>query len=108
MTHHFNVSGKKLVEAVAEHLGLEARYLGAPSFDYQIGTYTVSKDGALFWADLDDADPEHLDESTELVYALEAAGFHSDEAAFFEEQQRAIDAANNGIVDEEPGEYLYI
>ena len=95
MTHHFNVSGqdrKKLVKAITEHLGQEAKYLGVPSCAYQIGTYTVSKDGALSWGDMDDADPAHLDESTELVQALEAAGFHSDEVAFFEEQAAAIEA----------------
>ena len=95
MTHHFNVSGedrKNLVKAISEHLGAEAKYLGVPSCAYQIGSYTVSKTGELSWSDLDDADPTHLDESTELLQALEAAGFHSDEAAFYEEQQAAIEA----------------
>lgn len=95
MTHHFNVSGqdrKALVKAISEHLRQEAKYLGVPSCAYRIGTYTVSKDGALSWADLDDADPAHLDESTELVQTLEAAGFHSDEATFYEGQDAAIEA----------------
>ena len=94
MTHHFNVSGqdrKALVKAISEHLGQEAKYLGVLSCAYQIGTYTVSKDGALSWADLDDADPAHLDESTELVQALEATGFHSDEVTFYDEQAAAME-----------------
>lgn len=95
MTYHFNVSGqdrKNLVKAISEQLGIEAKYLGVPSCAYQIGSYTVSKDGAISWSDLDDADPAHLDESCNLMQALEAAGFHSDEAAFFAEQQEAIEA----------------
>ena len=95
MTHHFNVSGedrKNLVNTISTHLGIPAKYLGVPSCAYQIGSYTVSKGGALSWDDMDDADPAHLDESTELLQALEAAGFHSDEADFCEEQQAAIEA----------------
>lgn len=108
MTHHFNVSGegrKRLVKAIAEHLGLEAKYLGVPSCAYQIGTYTVSKDGDLSWADMDDADPKHLNESSALVYALEDAGFHSREMAFWEDQQRMIDAdEKEDAADEEPAQ----
>ena len=84
MIHHFNVSSqdrKNLVKAISEHLGMEAKYLGAPSFAYQVGTYTISKDGALSWSDLDDADPAHTEESCSLIQALEVAGFHSEEAA---------------------------
>lgn len=95
MTYHFNVSGqdrKNLVKAVSEQLGIEAKYLGVPSCAYQIGSYTVSKDGAISWNDLDDADLAHMDESCSLMQALEAAGFHSDEATFFEEQQEVIEA----------------
>ncbi len=94
MTHNFNVSGedrKKLVKAIAEHLGLEAKYLGVPSCAYQIGTYMVSKDGALSWADMVDTDPEHLNESTGLVHALEDVGFHSTDC---EEQLETSDVAN--------------
>ena len=93
MIYHFNVSGqdrKNLVKAISEHLGMEAKYLGAPSFAYQVGTYTISKDGALSWSDLDDADPAHTEESCSLIQALEVAGFHSEEADYFAEQEAAI------------------
>ena len=94
MIHHFNVSSqdrKNLVKAISEHLGMEAKYLGAPSFAYQVGTYTISKDGALSWSDLDDADPEDPEESCSLIHALEVAGFHSEEADYFAEQEAAIE-----------------
>ena len=86
MIYHFNVSGqdrKNLVKAISEYLCIGSKYLGAPTFAYQVGTYTISKDGALSWSDLDDADPAHMEESCSLIQALEVAGFHSEEADFF-------------------------
>ena len=94
MTYHFNVTGadrKKLANFIGENIGQTPKYLGAPSFAYQIGSYNLSKDGTLTWADLDDADPAHMEESYSLIQALEIAGFHSDEATFFEEQKAAIE-----------------
>ena len=94
MTYHFNVTGadrKKLVNFIGENIGQTPKYLGAPSFAYQIGGYNLSKDGTLTWADLDDVDPAHMEESYSLIQALEIAGFHSDEATFFEEQKAAIE-----------------
>ena len=94
MIYHFNVSGqdrKNLVKAISEHLCIGSKYLGAPSFAYQVGTYTISKDGALSWSDLDDADQAHTEESCSLIQALEVAGFHSEEADYFAEQEAAIE-----------------
>lgn len=90
MTYHFNVTGperKKLAALIGETVGETPKYLGIPSCAYQIGTYNLSKDGVLTWSDLDDADPAHMDESTSLIQALEEAGYRSDEADFYEEQQ---------------------
>ncbi len=86
MTKHFNVSGKdrkNLVSAIAEHLGLEAKYLGLPSCAYEIGSYTVSKDGTL----------SGEEENEELLQALEVAGFHSKEETPSEEPQEASEDA---------------
>ena len=50
MELHFNASGtdrKKLVEAISKELNIKAKYLGMPSVAYQIGSYTISKDGCL-------------------------------------------------------------
>ena len=50
MELHFNASGtdrKKLVDAISKELNIKAKYLGVPSCVYQIGNYTVSKDGCL-------------------------------------------------------------
>lgn len=75
MIKHFNVSGdtrKKLVKLISSHLGVESRYLGAPSFAYSIGNYTVNKDGSLFW----DEDDER---TAGLLEALKAEGFSATE-----------------------------
>ena len=75
MIKHFNVSGeskKRLVKLISSHLGVESRYLGAPSFAYSIGAYTVNKDGSLSW--------EEDDERTVgLLEALKGEGFSATE-----------------------------
>ena len=94
MIYHFNVTGpnrKKLANLIGEHIGQKPKYLGVPSCAYQIGSYTLSKDGALSWSDLDDADPAHLEKSCSLIQALEKLGYRSEEAEFYEQQQVDID-----------------
>ena len=46
----YNVTGmrrKELVAAIGEFTGAEPKYKAAPSFAYEIGEYTVDKDGTL-------------------------------------------------------------
>ena len=38
---------KALVKAIALELGIEARYLGTPSYAYQVGEYTIDRDGNI-------------------------------------------------------------
>lgn len=50
MIINYDVSGserKRLVAAIAEYCGEKAKYLGAPSFAYQVGGYTVSSSGEV-------------------------------------------------------------
>lgn len=50
----FNVTGserKRLVRTIAESTGEKASYMGAPSMAYQIGTFTVTRDGTLEFSD---------------------------------------------------------
>lgn len=50
MELHYSVTGiprKELVVAVSEFTGAAPEYKAAPSFAYEIGTYTVDKDGTL-------------------------------------------------------------
>ena len=41
------VDRKALAQALAAELGTEARYLGVPSCAYQVGDYTVNRDGSI-------------------------------------------------------------
>ena len=38
---------KQLINALGKHLGIKPNYLGAPTFKYQAGVYTVMKDGSV-------------------------------------------------------------
>ena len=87
MIKHFNVSGdtrKKLVKLISSHLGVESRYLGAPSFAYSIGNYTVNKDGSLSW----DEDDER---TAGLLEAIKAEGFTTTEDEEVEEEEVLVE-----------------
>ena len=50
----FNVTGadrKRLVQALAEYTGADAKYLGAPSFAYEVDTFTVDRNGVVSFAE---------------------------------------------------------
>jgi hypothetical protein len=67
MTIRYNVTGnarKKMVTAIKHHLSTDANYLGAPSFAFEIGEYTVSQNGTVSGPD-----------NAELTAAIVAAGF---------------------------------
>lgn len=54
MVLHFNVKGesrKAMVKAIEKELGVKARYLGVPSCSYEVGYYTVGRNGELEFAD---------------------------------------------------------
>ena len=59
MVLHFNVKGESrraMVTAIEKEIGGKARYLGVPSCAYEIGNYTVSRNGELEFGDFDDID----------------------------------------------------
>ena len=73
MEINFNVHGKqrkKLVEQIAEYTQQRAEYQYTPTYAYQIGKYTVSKDGNLL-------SPDEI--PAELVTYLKQQGFTSSE-----------------------------
>jgi len=60
MIINYNVSGserKRLVTAIALHTGEKPKYLGAPSFTYQVGGFSISVDGKVTVADNSTAAP---------------------------------------------------
>lgn len=59
MVLHFNVTkdGRKaMVQAIEREIGGKAKYLGVPSCAYEIGSFTVGKNGELEFGDFDDLD----------------------------------------------------
>ncbi len=69
----FNVTGserKRLVQTIAQSTGESASYKGAPSMAYQIGPFTVDRDGTLEFND--NADSEVVEK---LYEDIAAAGF---------------------------------
>lgn len=73
MELHFRENSKKrneMVTAIAQELGIKAIYKGMPSAAYEIGSYTVNRDGSLSFAD-----DIGLEESSRVVDACVMAGF---------------------------------
>ena len=60
---------KKLVKAIESLTGYKAKYLGMPSADYEVGTFTVSKEGTV--KSTTDKDLENLEKILANDYAIE-------------------------------------
>lgn len=76
MTIKYNLSGqdrKKLVQAIAETLEGNSKYLGAPSFAYQVDYVTIDKTGALTFDD-----EANSGEVEQLLEALCERGFEAE------------------------------
>ena len=59
MVLHFNVTKDKrkaMVQAIEKEIGRKAKYLGVPSCAYEIGNFTVGKNGDLEFGDFDGLD----------------------------------------------------
>lgn len=73
MTINYNRTGadrKSLVAAIADITGAEAKYLGAPSFAYQVDYFTIDRNGAVTFDDR--ADSEEIEN---LIERLADMGF---------------------------------
>lgn len=76
MTIKYHLSGqdrKKLVQAIAEILECDSKYLGAPSFDYQVDYIIIDKTGALTFDD-----EANSGEIEQLLEALCERGFEAE------------------------------
>ena len=76
MIINYNVAGserKKLAQTIAEIFESDVKYLGAPSFAYQIDYFTVDRNGALNFDD--HADSEEVEQ---LIEALCERGFEAE------------------------------
>ncbi len=100
MIIYYDVTGaarKELVKAIENITGEKAKYAGVPSCAYQIGNYTVSKDGALSWPDLDDAEPELLSKREFLIERLLESGFEGTFPGCEEESEESEQGEDYGL-----------
>ena len=77
MMINYNVTGaerKRLADYISGFMGTEKKYLGAPTFAYQIGYLTVSKDGAVSFEDRG-----YNSDIDALMAELEGQGFHTED-----------------------------
>lgn len=51
---------KEKVKILGEHLGVQPQYLGAPSFNYQVGEFTVDRGGRILSASGDEMELEEI------------------------------------------------
>ncbi len=76
MEINYNVSGpdrKRLVQAIAQILESNAKYLGVPSCAYQVDNFTISKDGILSFDDR-----ANSGEAEQLIERLCEIGFEAE------------------------------
>ena len=76
MTIKYNRTGtdrKSLVDAIANITGAEAKYLGAPSFAYQVDYFTIDRNGTITFDDR--ADSEEIES---LIERLASMGFEAE------------------------------
>ena len=83
MTITINAQGserKRLVQCISQWLGCEPNYLGAPSFAYQVDSFTIEKNGSLTFDDA--ADSEVIERLLQHIYD---EGFDIDQSRTEEE-----------------------
>ena len=79
MTLRYNLTGadrKRLVTAISEITGAPAKYLGAPSFAYQVDYFTIDRNGGVTFDDR--ADSEEIEN---LIETLDSQGFTAEPQA---------------------------
>ena len=94
MTITINAQGaerKRLVKTIAEWLGENVHYCGAPTFAYEIGRFMVEKSGSLTFSDM--LDSEVVERLLEHIYD---EGFDIDQSHTEEDD---TDSTNNVIGD---------
>ena len=88
MTITINALGaerKRLVKTIAEWLGEDVHYCGAPTFAYEIGRFTVEKSGSLTFSDM--LDSEVVERLLEHIYD---EGFDIDQSHTEDEEPTGI------------------
>ena len=105
MTINYNVTGterKRLADYISGFMGTDKKYLGAPTFAYQIGYITVSKDGAVSFDDRG-----YNSDIDALMAELEGQGFHTEDTiakADAEDIAKPDEAGTNAQPETAPAE----
>lgn len=90
----YNLTGeqrKSLVGAISQELNLPTKYLGAPTFAYEVGEYNIDKNGTV-------TGPDSLD----LEDALHRQGFDAGECEYDEPDSCESGLGRMGALDEYP------
>lgn len=81
----YNITGEKrkaLVEAISQELNAQIKYLGAPSFAYEVGGYHIDKNGVVTGPDNHD-----LEADLQGLHGFKAAAREYDEPETYESGQ---------------------
>lgn len=100
MTIKYNCTGadrKSLVDAIANITGAEAKYLGAPSFAYQVDYFTIDRNGAVTFDDR--ADSEEVEN---LIERLASMGFDAEPVEREADTGAEQPAAHDGLTIQMP------
>ena len=95
MTFHYNLTGearKQLVYTMAELHECKPHYLKAPTYAYEVGDYTISRDGDVTFDDQLDADEAEM-----LVEALMERGFEPETVTMPETKQPELSEPEAGF-----------
>ena len=102
MTIKYNRTGtdrKSLVDAIANITGAEAKYLGAPSFAYQVDYFTIDRNGTITFDDR--ADSEEIES---LIERLASMGFEAERVERETSTGAEPPAAHDGLTIQMPAD----
>ena len=102
MTIKYNRTGadrKPLIAAIAAITGAEAKYLGAPSFAYQVDYFTIDRNGAVTFDDR--ADSEEIEN---LIERLAGMGFGAEPVEREADTEVEQSAAHDGLTIQVPAD----
>lgn len=102
MTIKYNRTGadrKPLIAAIASITGAEAKYLGAPSFAYQVDYFTIDRNGTITFDDRADSD-----EVENLVERLASMGFEAEPVEREADTEAERPAAHDGLTVQMPAD----
>ena len=102
MTIKYNRTGtdrKSLVDAIANITGAEAKYLGAPSFAYQVDYFTIDRNGTITFDDRADSG-----EVESLVERLASMGFEAEPVEREAGTEAERPAAHDGLTIQMPAD----